>query len=152
MMPYCVVGFSYLLFLASAFIYLICTAHKQFKNESFRVRVRFLVFKYHPAAYWACIWMLGRSLLLGLACAIFPDNAYKQYPFVIFVLLSALMLQLDRTPYLDRFANRLESLECFLLLSIMALAFYFIDKRSGGESESLLFEVLILTCMGLSML
>lgn len=76
-----------------------------------------------------------RSILMTLPPVLFPDDSYLQYLWMLSTLVGSVCIHLAVKPYLDRYANWLETAELSFLTLILCLGSYFMNDVEHKDNE-----------------
>mmetsp|Transcript_57396 Transcript_57396/g.122054 ORF Transcript_57396/g.122054 Transcript_57396/m.122054 type:complete len:1291 (+) Transcript_57396:186-4058(+) len=143
----------YFVAVTAAMVYVLWVAPVKFANNTFRASVRFLVFKFHPKAWWYSLVLNIRSLLLAMVTVAFPDNEADQVISMIIILTSSLWFHLLWMPYTEAFANWLECWEIFCLVLVLVvggLGAHAEDVTPYGVLCIILVSLVIAACIGVA--
>jgi len=133
----------YIIGIFSIFCYGAFIAPKRYVEDMFRVRIRFLVFKFRPNKYWYGVILMIRSFLLAMVGVLFPDDVFHQFIGMNAILVTGLFVHLVLSPYADRFANNLESAELCVLLAIMSIGSWFMTDRDFESNEAHTYSIIL---------
>jgi len=148
MLPFGIIGLlAYVLGFFALLVWMAKVAPLKWEDEEFRIRSRFLVFKFRADKWYYGIWLLLRSLAMALVPVVSPDDGYVQFFLLLFILVGAIVVHLVFEPYQDLYANRLEAVELSILVVILAVGSWFIEDRSyEGEDKDMAFRLSIVLC------
>eukprot|EP00931_Biecheleriopsis_adriatica_P009236 TRINITY_DN11031_c0_g1_i1.p1 TRINITY_DN11031_c0_g1~~TRINITY_DN11031_c0_g1_i1.p1 ORF type:complete len:1497 (-),score=232.77 TRINITY_DN11031_c0_g1_i1:222-4178(-) len=141
----------YLVGFMGILVWMAVSAPRKWKDADFRIRSRFFIFKFRVDTWWYGLVLAVRSLLLAFVPVVSPDDGYVQFVMMLFVFGSSLLIHFAILPYVDAYANMLESTELSLVCFMLAIGSWFIEDRDfDGEDKEMAFTLsmllLISTC------
>jgi hypothetical protein len=139
----------YLLALPAIWLYMIYVAPTHWNKSWFRVKSRFLFFKFQPDRFWYNIIIILRSLAFALV-PVLSSSGHLQFLMFEVLLTTGLAMHMVYMPYLDDFANNLEFLELILLSLILVAGALFLDEKNVANDTDglgLILTYVILTLM-----
>jgi len=148
----CIIAIFYLLLPVACYIRAVILLPSYVFDRSFALRYKSIYFKFNPCLWWYGFLHMLRSLGLALV-PILSENLFTQYMLMLLIIIGFAFIHLKFEPYVDGWANNLESYETFCLIFILLLCAWFItdggevSKTDSDDSTAQTIAILILITM-----
>jgi len=125
-------------------------------NQGYSLRYKWVYFKFHPSFWWFGGLHMLRSLFLAVVPIIATDNNFNQFLLMLSILLLFGALHLLALPYVDRYANNVETYENACIVFILMLCSWYIrresadlstDKSAAGDGVAIIIMIVSVSCV-----
>jgi len=130
-----VAGLLFVVIPFTLIVWLTANAPRKFFDPGFRLRTKFLTFKYRAASFWYGTVTLVRAMFLGSVPLLAPSNRYVQYFGMLAICVLSLIVHVSVLPYSDRYANILETFELACIMLVINLCVWFLEERDLNGAD-----------------
>ncbi len=104
---------------------------KYITDKRFAFRYKWVYFKFHPKAWWFGAVQALRSLALGLVPIIGVKDNFLQFILMSTIVIVFTVAHLLKKPYLDPYANHLDTFENVIFVLVLQLSTWFLQQSSA---------------------